>query len=356
MRKTICFFGIYNPTYSRNEVLREGLETHGWRILDCLVDPQKYHGLKKYWKLSVLFSRMRKSADFVLVLYPGQSVLWLARLLAPGKKIIFDAFTSLYDSNVFDRQLYPAKSPLGFKDFFFDWLSWRLADINITDTKENLNYWQEKYSRRDHCLVVFVGSKIKAKSTLTRQPRLDNRFIVHFHGHYIPLQGVSYIIEAAKILADCKDIIFRVIGKGQEYEKVQRLTRKLGLSNVEFFPEMNYEKLKEKITEADIVLGIFGHTPKTARVIPNKVFEGLAMGKPVLTADTPAIAELLEDNINVSLCRQADPRSLAQKIVFLEKHEQLRKQIGQNGKHLYNERLRPGKIVEQLSSTLENYV
>lgn len=353
--KTIYFFGIYDPTYARNVVLQTGLRAHGWRVVDCRVDPRGCSRLGKYRKLLALLLWAKKQPGPIFVAYPGQTVLWLAKIFAPKKKIIFDAFTSLYDSNVFDRQLYSARSLRGLRDYFLDYTSWRLADFCLTDTLENLKYWQREFGYRKNCLSVFVGSKIKQGVVGPNRPD-DGRLIVHFHGHYIPLQGVDCIIKAAKILSEHKEIVFRIIGQGQEYEKIRHLARELEVSNIEFLPEMDFENLQSKISEADIVLGIFGSTDKAMRVIPNKVFEGLALGKPVLTAETPAVKELLVDNITVAFCRSAGSNSLAEKILFLKENEQTKKKIGENAERLYNDKLRPEKIVAGLSGAIERYV
>lgn len=125
------------------------------------------------------------------------------------------------------------------------------------------------------------------------------------------------------------------------------------LKNIEFMPELDFADLVGKIKEADLVLGIFGNTPKTKRVIPNKVFEGLALGKPILTADTPAIRELLIDSINVILCQSANSKSLAEEILRLKKDLPLRESISREAKILYDEGLSPKKLTAELANFLE---
>ena len=45
----VLFFGIYDPKYARNRVLREGFERNGWTVTEVRVDPREYRGLSKYW-------------------------------------------------------------------------------------------------------------------------------------------------------------------------------------------------------------------------------------------------------------------------------------------------------------------
>lgn len=348
--KSICFFGIYNSNYSRNQVLKTGLQAHGWTIIDCRVDPKEHSGFKKYWQLFSLFKNYKNKVDIIFVAYPAQSVLWLAKVLGFKKYIVVDAFISLYDSNVYDRRLYSAFSWRGIRDYLLDKLTWCLADLALVDTKQHLEFWQKTFGVKKNTMVVYLGSKIDERLPIDRLSKADT-FLVHFHGHYIPLQGIEYIVGAAQILASEKDIKFRLIGSGQEYKKIQMMARQL--KNIEFMPELDFADLVGKIKGADLVLGIFGNTPKTKRVIPNKVFEGLALGKPILTADTPAIRELLIDSINVILCQSANSKSLAEEILRLKKDLPLRESIGREAKILYDEELSPKKLTAELANFLE---
>ena len=74
-------------------------------------------------------------------------------------------------------------------------------------------------------------------------------------------------------------------------------------------------QLQVKIQQADICLGIFGDSEKASRVIPNKVFQILHSGKPLITRDSPAIRELLNpDMTGVYLVPAASPKALADAI------------------------------------------
>ncbi len=60
-----------------------------------------------------------------------------------------------------------------------------------------------------------------------------------------------------------------------------------------------------------ICLGVFGESAKAARVVPNKVWQAMAVGRPVVTADTPAVREVLEDGRTALLVPAGDPDALA---------------------------------------------
>ena len=88
--KKVLFFGIYDPNYSRNVVLKQGFRENGWQVVECRVNPRFNLGLKKYWQLWREGARINKEKfDLVIVAFPGHTVVWLARFLF-GRKIIFD--------------------------------------------------------------------------------------------------------------------------------------------------------------------------------------------------------------------------------------------------------------------------
>ena len=183
-------------------------------------------------------------------------------------------------------------------------------------------------------------------------------FIIEFHGNYIPLQGIQYIIMAAKIIQDkgIDEIYFKIIGKGQTYKKVRELANDLELQNIKFIERVAIEKIVEFIKEADVCLGIFGDTDKTTRVIPNKVYEAAAMAKPIITADTPAIHELFTDRENILLCKRANSQDLADKILLLKNDIELSKKIANGAYYVYHNSATPNILGTQLKNILNTLI
>jgi glycosyltransferase involved in cell wall biosynthesis len=180
----------------------------------------------------------------------------------------------------------------------------------------------------------------------------ENKFLVEFHGNFIPLQGVEYIVMAAKILEHDEDIKFKIIGAGYSYPKSRALSEELVLKNIDFLGKMPLEQIPKYLAEADICLGNFGDTGKTQRIISNKVYEAAAMGKPIISADVPAMREIFEDRKNILFCRHADPQDLADKILELRNNVELRKQIAQGAYELFQKCATPKIIVKNLLKDL----
>jgi glycosyltransferase involved in cell wall biosynthesis len=146
---------------------------------------------------------------------------------------------------------------------------------------------------------------------------------------------VEYIVEAAKILASDETIQFELIGRGPERRKAIALARGYGLSNVSFEDWVDREKLPERMAAADVCLGVFGTTPQSMMTIQNKIYEALAMRKPVVTGDGAVVRGALNHREHVYLCERADPRSLAQAILTLKSDPDLCRQLAGGGYSLY---------------------
>ena len=70
-------------------------------------------------------------------------------------------------------------------------------------------------------------------------------------------------------------------------------------------------RLRSRIVGSDICLGVFGTSDKAARVVPNKVYDALAAGRPLVTEDSPAARELLHDGDDALLVPAGDGAALA---------------------------------------------
>lgn len=344
----ICYFGIFDPEYSRNRIFIKGLKKLGINVLLCV---SARRGVLKYFELIKKHWRMRHRYDIMIVGYPGQQSAIVARILT-RKPIIFDALVSLYDSMADDRAVIKRKSASACYYWFIDYLSCHLADRVLVDTDAHKEYFARVFHLcRENIQRIFIGSDDdKIYPLPDRSPNFI--FRVHFHGCFNPLQGVEIIIKAAKIL-EREAIEFILIGTGQTFNTVYNLSKSLNLHNITFIDSVPYGQLREYLTKADVSLGIFGVTDKALRVIPNKVYEALAARAPVITGRTPAIAELLTDRENVLLCEMGNEKDLAAKIREFHQNQALRASIARRGYELFTTALTPTILGLELLSLIK---
>ena len=325
----VCYFGDYDPEYSRNRVLLRGLKLNGVSTTQCNTS---LTGIAAIKDLIMQFSKLNIDFDYFIVGYSGSRFIVPLLKILTNKPIIWDVFFSSYENYALERKYINKFSLKAFIYWFLDWFNCQLADKVILDTEEHIKYFVKLYKISQSKFVkILVGTDDSIFFPGKKLAR-DDKFVIHFHGNIIPLQGFQYILEAAKILQSDKQIVFQFIGRKSRIDKV---INKENITNITILDKVPYNELPKYMQLADICLGIFGDTDKTTRVIPNKVYEAAAMAKPIITADTPAIRELFTDREDILLCKRADPKDLADKILLLKNNIKLRKSIAAGGYKVY---------------------
>jgi len=341
----ICYLPGRETSYSRNRVLIKAMREAGFTVLDCS------YGKKNFWRYIISFFRFLKQkhqCDIIFVGFLGQFLMPMVKIFT-RKKILFDAFLSVYQTMAHDRKSIKPKGILASLARFSDKFSCRLADSVIIDTRQHVEYFVKEYNiSNDKIKRILVGSDDTVFTPRDEPP--GNDFIVHFHGAFQALHGAKHIVEAAILLPD---IEFQLIGEGKELDVCRTRAKTKGLKNINFIPPVEYEQLPEHMSRATICLGIFGDEQKAGLVIPHKVYEALAMGKPLITCDSPSMRELLTDRENAILCKCADAKSLAEAIVLLQGDPELRQKVAENGYRLFKEKCTPAAIGNNLLQVIQ---
>lgn len=306
----VCWFGIYDAGYSRNKVLVSGLRAADVEVIEC--NAFEHKGFKKYIRLIKQLINLQNDYDVLFCAFPINYNVIIAKLFQK-KPIVIDAFFPLYDAYVVDRKTISKFSFMGLLFYLLDKINLRLADLSITDTEQHKKYWKKVFSKAN-VEVLPVGASADEFYPIPYSPINDSEFIVSFHGSYIPLQGVDNIIEAAILLKKHIKIKFRFIGPKKMHYSLEKVAQENNL-NIELVSWLSTAELNKKLNEADVILGIFGDTPKTDRVVPNKVFQGIAVRKPVVTKDTLAVRELFSP-ADVMLVKNT-PEAIAAAILLL---------------------------------------
>jgi glycosyltransferase involved in cell wall biosynthesis len=351
----VCYFGAYRNEYSRNRILIQGLQRNGAAVIECheslwhdtedrvqaVVNHWRHprfwwRVLRTYVRLLKRFWGIRQDYDIMVVGYPGQFDVYLARILtwAHRKPLAWDIFMSIYLIAV-ERNLDKA-SPFVVKAIqYIERLACRLPDLLIIDTQEYASWFEKMHGiPSTRFLLVPTGADTSRFNLLPTIQIPSDRFPILYYGTFIPNHSVLTIVEAAKLLADDKSIVFMLVGDGPERDKAEQMVKSLKLTNVEFIGWLGIKELQVLVSQSEVCLGAFGTTPQSLMTVQNKIYEGLAMGKPVLTGDGPAVRASFRHGEHLHLCPRADPSALAESIRFLKNNPDYRRQLGSQG-HKY---------------------
>lgn len=340
----ILYIAGREESYSRTRIVIRALEMRGHEVVKCL-PPDK--AFKHYPRLLLDALCKAPSCDIVLTGFYGQLLTPAMRLLT-WKPIVFDMYITTYDTMVFDR----AKAkPGSFKAKVYawgDWLSYKAASISILDSDHVIQHFG-RYARTatDKMRRLFLAVDNTVIHPRPRQ-RTDDRFLVHFHGEFIPFHGVRHILRAAKLLEN-EGVDFQIIGRGLTFEQDMALMKELDLRNVRILDPVPYAGLATHMAEADICLGIFGENERAELVITNKANEAIGMGKPLITRRNAPVQELLTHRESAYFVEPANPQAIADAILELKRDPALRQRIAENGHRKFLEY----GTVEKLGEGLE---
>ena len=307
----VVYYGTYERRYPRNAQVISALRGAG---VDVIEHHEPVWEGRHGWsagagaaaRIAVAQARLLargpgEQFDALLVGYPGHPDVPAARRAGRGRPVVFNPLVSLHDTLVEDRGRFGRGSLAARALRRLDRAALRGVDLVVADTEANAARFAELADLpRERLAVCFVGAE-EAVFRPGWSPPAEFRAL--FVGKLIPLHGLPTIRAAARLASE---IPFRVVGSGQ----LGALLRDRP-ANVEWVDWMDYERLPEEIHAAGCVLGIFGTTAKAARVIPNKAFQALACGAPLVTADTPATRELLVDGESALLVPPGDATALA---------------------------------------------
>lgn len=375
----VCYFGTYRAHYARNRLMIERLRRRGVEVVEC--HAQLWHGiedrvqavkggwlnpafwwrvLRAYW---LLLRRYRHVGEYdvLIVGYPGHFDVFLARLLTRmrRKPLVWDVLMSIYLIAVerkLDQWSRTSRATLGVIRRL-ERIACRLPDLLLLDTPEYVSWFHSTHGiAPERFKTVPLGADDRLFSLEAGQEHGagddDGIFRAVYYGAFVPSHGTEYIIEAARLLADDDTIRFDLIGKGGERGQVIELAQSYGLSNVTFPGFVDDSELIRRLRRADVCLASFGTTPHSLITIHNKVFEVLAMARPLIIGDAPALRRFLEHGRHIYLCQREHAQSLTAAIRALREDPELCATLSQDGHDYYQRHF----AIDRLGLQLEQHL
>lgn len=344
----VCFFGTYRINYTRHQILLERLESAGVEVIEChqrlWKDGQERVAAASgawlrprfLWRVLQVYAQLIKrylriqDHELVLIGYPGHIDVFVARVLCwvKRKPLVWDILLSPY--LIAKERKLDRISPITVSGLsWLERLATHLPDLLLLETDAYMNWYSTTYGiPRSRFRIVPLGA---SKDFQVKIPEMKShaQFKVLYYGSYLPSHGVDRILEAARLLHDESQIHFELIGDGPEREHIYHLSRSGNLTNITFIPWLEKDQLIDRIAQADICLGAFGDTPHSKMSIQNKIFECMALAKPVITGDSPVLRQLFRHRENIYLVERSNAEALALSIKDLLQDDPFRRSIAE---------------------------
>ncbi|WP_324650853.1 glycosyltransferase family 4 protein [Georgenia sp. H159] len=364
----ILAFGTYDAAkHPRVQVLVDGLRRHGHDVRElnrplglstadkvkALRDPRvlPLHALRlgRRWASLVAGARRytgRNRPQAVLVGYLGHFDVLLARVLFPRATIVLDHLIFAADT-ARDRG-----TPAGLRTRLLgtlDDVALRVADVVVVDTEEHRDLVPPRH--RDRAVVVAVGATGSWFRAAQDAPEraADQPLRVIFFGLFTPLQGTATVGRALRLLHE-RGVPVRatLVGTGQDADEVRGLVG--DLPGISWHEWVDGADLPALVAAHDVCLGIFGTTEKAQRVVPNKVYQGIAAGCAVVTSDTPPQRRVLGES--ALLVPAGDADALAQALTTVAADPDRLTTLGTRARAWGTERFTPEAVTVALDRAL----
>jgi glycosyltransferase involved in cell wall biosynthesis len=186
-----------------------------------------------------------------------------------------------------------------------------------------------------------------------RENALEGKFVALYAGAHGMSNDLGVLLQAAQLLADRPQVAIVLLGDGKEKPALIDQARALGLKNATFLPPIAKAGMSQALAAADACIAILKPIPLYATVYPNKVFDYMAAGRPVVLAIDGVIRQVVEQAGAGLFIPPGDADSLAQAIRRLADDPQLGKSMGARGRQAVEKSFDRAHLARQLADIMQ---
>ena len=233
------------------------------------------------------------------------------------------------------------------KNWYHDYLYNRRVDGIIALSRKIESVLIEGGVRREKIRVIYTGVEPDRfqKPPNAHRPATE-KLVVGTVGLLAERKGHRFLLEAAALLkGQGYRLKYRFAGEGPEKERLQKLTRELGLKQEVTFDGFLCD-VSNFLTEIDIFV-----LPSLYEGMGVAVLEAMAAAKPVIASRVGGIPELIEDGVSGFLVAPGNAIALAGSLSRLVVEPQLKTQMGMKGR----DRVEADFTMRQTAKKIEGY-
>jgi glycosyltransferase involved in cell wall biosynthesis len=172
-----------------------------------------------------------------------------------------------------------------------------------------------------------VAFSAEGREAFRRRHGLEDRFVVMYSGNHSPCHPLDTLLEAARNLKDCSEIVFCFVGGGSEQKKVNAFASRHGINNVKVLPYQPLDELSGSLSAGDLHVVVMGE--KFVGIVhPCKIYNVMSVGAPVLYIGPQAshVADLAAQHAEIVLTSHGDVSGVMERVLLAR--EQLTRASG----------------------------
>jgi len=171
-----------------------------------------------------------------------------------------------------------------------------------------------------------------SSSALSREVGLEGKFVASYVGTHGMAHHLETVLEAAQELTEWKDIVFLLVGDGAERSRLLTLRDKMKLPNVVMLDQQPKERMPDLWSLSSVSLVLLKKSDLFKTVIPSKIFESMAMEKPVILGVEGESAELIMSAGGGICIEPENGKDLASQVLKLYRDPSRCRALGTSGR------------------------
>ena len=196
-------------------------------------------------------------------------------------------------------------------------------------------------------------SRPRSKELMEELQMDPNTFKIIYFGAMGEANAIEYILETAELMRDNKEIEFLFIGNGSRKDLIVETIESKNLSNVKYLGLFSMEKTSELVNICDVSLVTFSNIPILYTNSPNKLFDSLSAGKPIIVNSKGWTKTLVEKNNCGIYVDPESPKDFVEKLMHLKNSPETLKEMGKNSRKLAEKKYDKSILCKQFGMVVD---
>ncbi len=215
---------------------------------------------------------------------------------------------------------------------------YRRADHIVSVTRSFKRHIQAKGTGPEKITVIRNGADLdffrprEKENAVRKELGIEGKFVASYIGTHGMAHGLDVVLDAASMLKDDPRFVFLLVGDGAERERLVRRKKRLGLDNVIMLPQQPKKMIPLYIAASDVCLVVLKKTQLFKTVVPSKMFEAMAMARPVILGVEGESRDLILKSGSGVYIEPENPHDLSNRLLTLANQPEALEKMGRNGR------------------------